>query len=156
MKTSVPKFYVKRPGQCFRIRVGDRGFAMAQYVLWTKNGPLFRLNDNINNSTADFAKLIGVASKYIIIGGILGALKKGWWTYAGRLPVSPFEHPKFRFSFGIKPGVYHDWKIWDGTDMKFIGELPVDLQNLEFLCGWSPQALEKRLLTGKNRFDEVL
>jgi hypothetical protein len=150
------RFESKRPGQCFRIRVGDKGFAFAQYVLWTDDGPMFRLYDTVTNGEASIEQVVGTPSRFVIVGGIPGALKAGWWTFAGRLPVSSFTHPRFRFTFARKPGVHHDWKIWDGKSETFVGELAPELRTLEFRCGWSPQALEDRLLTGRCFADDLL
>jgi hypothetical protein len=82
--------------------------------------------------------------------------KIGRWRIIGTMPVARFQFPKFRYSIGSKPGEYHDWQIYDGKNMKLIGELPPELRSLEFLGGWSPQAIEKRIETGVNWFDKVL
>jgi hypothetical protein len=156
MPSRTPRFESKRPGQVFKMRVGDRGFAFAQYVLWTDDGPMFRLYDTLVNGHTSFEQIVGTPSRFIVVGGIPGALKAGWWTLAGRLPVSSFTHPRFRFTFAREPGVHHDWKIWDGKSEIFVGDLTPELRSLEFRCGWSPQALEKRLLTGRCFADDLL
>ena len=136
-------------GQCFRIKVGELGHAYAQYVYFDKEyGPLFSLYDKIYLEQINMKDIISTTHRFLFIGGIPGAIKKGWWVQIDQLPVPLFKYPKFRFTFSREPGVYVDWKIWDGKSLNFIGKLSANLRSLEFLCAWSPQALEKRLLTG--------
>jgi hypothetical protein len=57
---------------------------------------------------------------------------------------------------GTKPGVYHDWRIWDGTHRKAIGDLPAPLRSLELECVWGDEALEERIVAGTYRGDRML
>ena len=81
--------------------------------------------------------------------------KIGRWRNIGNMPVARFAFPKFRHTFGSKPGEYHDWKIYDGNNTELVGDLTPEMRSLEFLCVWSPQAMEKRIETGVNRFDKL-
>ena len=87
--------------------------------------------------------------------GFGDAFTKGGWRVIGHARVDPFPVPRFRASFGLKPGTYHDWKIYDGIVVRAIGDLLPEFRSLEFLCGWSPQAIELRIRTGENPYDRI-
>jgi hypothetical protein len=82
--------------------------------------------------------------------------KKKKWRVIGNTSSFELVFPLFRKSFGLKPGKYDDWKIYDGKRHLAINELKPGMEQLEFFCGWSPQAIEKRIQTGENRYDKIL
>jgi hypothetical protein len=77
------------------------------------------------------------------------------WRRAGRLPLPPFDFPRFRSYCGSGPGTFENWWLWDGKDRKFIGVLPPQLRSLEVEVVWGDEALEERIATGVNPFAEV-
>jgi hypothetical protein len=85
--------------------------------------------------------------------GLRATVRNGRWTRIGSSKVENFTFPKFRQTMGTKPGTYHDWRIWDGKDTIFIGDLPEELRALQLESVWSDQALERRIVAGTYRGD---
>ena len=137
-------------GDCYVIPLTDGRHAYGQYIYWDERyGPLSRVFGCITEKPLSLQELptdgLLFAPVFIGFGTVF---KDGTWRIIGSLPVPQFEFPQFRFSFGLRAGQYHDWKIYDGEDLKPIGSLPPPYRSLEFLCGWSPQAIEERIRTG--------
>ena len=81
-------------------------------------------------------------------------IRRKYWSMIGNFEVEAFAFPKFRCSqditHGYKPGIYHDWLIWDGENYSFIGALPPELRELEYLVFWPVEMLQDRIVTGEN------
>ena len=56
---------------------------------------------------------------------------------------------------GNETGTYHDWRIWDGTTTRTIGDLPIELRSLEIQCVWGDEALEERIASGTYRGQQM-
>jgi hypothetical protein len=56
---------------------------------------------------------------------------------------------------GTKPGVYHDWRIWDGTNTVWIGDLPENLRKLQLKGISGYETLEERIVAGTYRGDRM-
>jgi hypothetical protein len=136
-------------GDCYLIPLPDGRNAYGQYIFWDERyGPLSRIFAAI---TSEPMPLEDVPTDKLMFSPVyigFGSVFKDHRWRVGSLPIPKFEFPKFRFSFGLQPGEYHDWKIYDGKDIKPVGNLPPQYRALEFLCGWSPQAIEQRIMTG--------
>jgi hypothetical protein len=76
--------------------------------------------------------------------------------HIGNFPVGEFEFPKFRFTMRTKPGVYHDWRIWDGSEAVKVGDLPEQYRSLELKTVWGDQGLEEQIVAGTCRGDRML
>jgi hypothetical protein len=83
--------------------------------------------------------------------GLRASVRTGRWTFIGRLPVQDFTFPRFRSTYGTKPGTYDDW-IWDGAHREFVGRLPPELRPLEIKLVWGDELLEDRIASGENPF----
>ena len=147
MPKKQPKFYKKKVGACFLIPLNDGRYAYCQYVHWHEQmGPLFKIFDLITTTPVEIESLDGKKALFPpVFIGLGSAIKSGRWKQFGLLGIEDFSFPKFRQTFGTKPGEYHDWKLWDGKNYEAVGDLPEAARNLEILCGWSPQLLEKRI-----------
>jgi len=55
-----------------------------------------------------------------------------------------------------KPGVYHDWRIWDGSEAVKVGDLPEQYRSLELKTVWGDQGLEEQIVAGTCRGDRML
>src|SRR5690242_13149278 len=113
-------------GDFFRIPLPDGRSAFAQYILRDGFGGLTRIFDWVSAEPVALEKL---SPKRLLFPpvyvGLLAALKEGRWQIVGNCPIEEdFKFPRFRFSFGAKPGIYHDWKIYDGKNWTVIGDLP--------------------------------
>jgi hypothetical protein len=88
--------------------------------------------------------------------GLLPAIRSKRWKIIGNSPVENFQVPQFRMTFGVSPGVHHDWKIWNGTQNIHIGDLLLQYQNLELLLVWGAEGLEDRIMSGSYWGDKLL
>jgi len=159
-RTPTPKI-----GDYFEILLPDGRRAYGQYVFWdgppnrpaSGLGSLVQIYDVVSHKELSLDDLRSASLLFPpVFTGLKAAIKSGAWRIVGHLPVEGFIFPKFRSTFGTKPGVYHDWKIWDGEKETFIGDLPAKYRSLEAKVGWGYQLLEDRIATGINRYDHLL
>jgi hypothetical protein len=155
MKSPAPKCL--NVGDCFEIPLSNGRYAYGRYLYWDDNyGPLCEIFSRISDVPIEVSKLDSsrrlFPPVYIGFGSVLS---EGKWRVIGSLPIANFEFPHFRKSFGTKPGRYDDWIIYDGTKKTVVGFLEPEMADLEFLCGWSPKLLTKRIETGENRYDLI-
>ncbi len=145
-------------GQCYVVPLADNRKAYGQYVYWDNDyGPLSRV---FAFAGPKVSKVEDLPTRELLFPPIFigfgSVFKAGRWQIIGSLPVVNFSFPKFRFTFGRRLGRHRDWKIYDGARLILIGDLPPEYRSLEFLCAWSPQLVEQRIATGKNRYDNLL
>ena len=88
--------------------------------------------------------------------GLYAAVRSGRWKSIGTLAPPPEPFPRFRWTFGTKPGKYTDWRIWDGQRDVLVGELPPADRALELRLVWGAEGLEERLAGARHRGDEML
>ena len=81
--------------------------------------------------------------------GLPASLRSGRWRIIGSRPVEHFKFPLFRSTNGDKPGVWHDWRIWDGQNTTYVGSLPARYRHLEIKLVWGDEALEDRIMGGE-------
>ena len=152
-------------GDCFEILLPDGRRAYGRYVFWdgppnrpaSGLGSLVQIYDVITYEEVSLGRLRSADFLFPpVFTGLKAAIRSGIWRIVGHLPVEGFIFPQFRSTFGTKPGVYHDWKIWDGEKEIFIGDLPPELRSLEAKAVWGCQLLEDRIATGINRYDHLL
>ena len=145
-------------GDCFRIPLPDGRWAYCQYVQQSDElGYLVRVFDRITteplNSTAEIDGA-GLLFSPVFVG-LRASVRSGRWERIGIMPVNSFVFPKFRVTMGTKPGVYHDWRIWDGKNTVSIGDLPEQMRSLELKSVWGDEALEERIVAGTYRGDRM-
>ena len=135
----------KKPqiGDCFLIPLSDGRFAYGQFVFWDHgNGPLSRIFAWVTETPLPLTKVLTEKLMFPpVFIGFGSVFRDGRWRILGSLPVTEFVFPRFRSSFATRPGKYHDWKIYDGENMIAVDDLSPPNRSLEFLCGWSPQAI---------------
>jgi hypothetical protein len=69
--------------------------------------------------------------------------------------VDGFVFPTFRVTMGTKPGIYHDWRIWDGKKTVNIGSLPEHMHSLELKQVWGDEGLVERIIAETYRGDQM-
>ncbi len=138
-------------GDCFVIPLKNGKKAYGPYVCMDDKGPLVQVFEITTEEEVSIESLRSTVKLFPpVYVGVGHAVGTGRWRVIGSLPVQNFVHPKFRHCPGaVAPGIYHNWYIWDGTTMKYIGGLPEEYRSLETLSGWSAEALEHRILTGR-------
>jgi len=143
---------------CFEIPLVDGRYAYGRYLYWDENyGPLCEIFSMISNESIPVSQLD--TSKRLfppVYIGFGSFFKERKWRVIGSLPITGFQFPQFRKSFATTSGKYDDWMIYDGKKKTAIGCLKPGMEQLEFLCGWSPQLIVKRIQTGENRFDSIV
>jgi hypothetical protein len=146
-----------RVGDCFAIPLKDGGYAFCQYIAWNAEmGFLVRVFDVRSRTILTADQLRGKPPMFPpVFVGLRATLRSGRWKAIGNFGVEPFEFPRFRQTLATSGGVYHDWRIWDGSATRFVGELPPEDRNLELLCTWGDEALEERILTREARGDKL-
>ena len=144
-------------GDCFMIPLPDRRKAFGQYVCWNdKYGYLVQIFDVFSSEQIPLENLRSAGRLFPpVFVGLKASIRSGRWRLIGRLPVEGFRFPKFRSTNGTKPGVYHDWRIWDGEKEVFVGDLPPEYRSLEVESVWGDELLEQRIATGVNHHDQL-
>ena len=155
-------------GDIFAIQLNNGKFAYGQYIYYdnyrpmgiseyTGHGCMVRIFDLMADEIVDVSEVMDKKEMSPpVFTGLTGAISKKRWKKIGHSLIKDFQYPKFRRTFGIKPGKYDDWKIWDGIEMKFIGELPQEYRTLEILCVWGYENLEQRIETGKSGHEGLI
>jgi hypothetical protein len=141
-------------GDCFAIPLPDGSFAYCQYVYrHPEFGYLVRVFDKITPERLDTpVGLEGIGPLFApVFVGLPASVRSGRWKRIGNMAVRDFVFPNFRITMGTKPGTYHDWRIWDGTTTRMVGELPIPLRSLELQGVWGDEALEERISSGAYR-----
>lgn len=145
-------------GDCFRIPLADGRFAYCQYVYQHREfGYLVRVFDKITSEPFNTAETLQTAIPLVppVFVGLRASVRSGRWKNIGNIAVRDFAFAKFRITMGTKPGTYHDWRIWDGTTTRTIGDLPIELRSLEIQCVWGDEALEERIASGTYRGQQM-
>jgi hypothetical protein len=155
MSTQRPKIEI---GDCFVIPLPDGRFGYCQHVYHHQEfGYLVRVFDKITseplNTTAELVTA-GLLFPPVFVG-LRASVRSGRWKRIGSMVVKDFAFPKFRITMGTKPGTYQDWRIWDGTTTRTIGELPISLRSLELQSVWGDEALEERISSGTYRGQQM-
>ena len=152
----------KRPiievGDVYRIHLPNDKWTYAQFLQHNDQlGYLIRVLDRITDAPVDSAATLSGAESLFppVFVGLAATLRSGRWKKIGNLEVKQFVFPKFRNTIGTKPGVYHDWHIWDGKESRRIGDLPLDLRSLELEMVWGDEGLEERIVAGTYRGDKM-
>jgi hypothetical protein len=145
-------------GDIYEIRLPDKRWAYAQYLQHNDQlGYLIRVLDCVlDEPVANAAELTGAGDLFPpVFVGLLATVRSGRWKLIGNLAVENFSFPRFRNTIGTKPGVYHDWHIWDGVKSVRIGDLPAELRALELEQVWGDEGLEERIVAGTYRGDRM-
>lgn len=157
-----PKILAKI-GDVLSISLPDGRFAYAQYLYFhPEYGTLIRVFDLITEVVASSEDLAAVRDMFPpVFVGMNVSIRKKMWRVIGSLPVASFRFPTFRVSTksllnSPQPGPYDDWLLWDGSEYRKVGILRPENRSLEFLCCWAGDLLEKRIVTGRNFFDEAV
>lgn len=145
-------------GDCFRIPLPDGRWAYCQYVHHSSElGYLVRVFDHIGGDPLNSPEeLVGAGLLFPpVFVGLRASVRSGRWVKIGAMPVHGFVFPKFRQTFGTKPGTYHNWFIWDGSNTVEIGRLPKRMRSLELKQVWGDKGLEERIVAGTYRGDRM-
>ena len=153
-------------GDCFEIPLVDGRYAYGQYIFLddrqpTGLGTLVQIFDVLSDRPLEHAELRRlVEHKRLMFPpvfiGLIPAIRTGRWKIIMHSSPSKFTFPKFRSTLGTKPGIYHDWKIWDGKETVFVGKLPPEYRSLELKMVWGAEGLEDRIIEGKYRGNDML
>lgn len=149
-------------GDCFVIPLSDGRKAYGQYILWDDNpatgmGCLVQIFDLIGEAELPVEALRSAGLMFPpVYVGLFASIRSGRWRIIGQLPVQGFALPKFRATFGTKPGIYQDWIIWNGQTSVLVGDLPAEYRSLELRLVWGDELLEDRIVTGTNPFEKIL
>jgi hypothetical protein len=84
------------------------------------------------------------------------SVRMGYFKKIGHVPVTDFQFPLFRTTNGTKPGVYHDWGLWDRGRDTFLGDLPAKYRGLEIRCIWGADLVADRIVSGHTIDYEIL
>jgi hypothetical protein len=140
----------------FLYRTGK--WAYCQYVQHNQElGYLVRVFDLITSEPLSSAEKLEGANLLFppVFVGLRASVRTGRWKQIGKFPVKGFEFPTFRQTMGTKPGIYHDWHIWDGKRTVKIGNLPKHMRSLELELVWGDEALENRIVDGTHTGDHM-
>jgi len=145
-------------GDCFAIPLTNGRYAYGRIVFYDGRhdglGYLIEIYDLISDHIVDIQQLENAKQLFPpIFVGIIYPIKIKRWIVIGNLPVRNFKFPLFRDTLGIKPGIYSDWEIWDGSKRIRVGRLPKQYKSLELLYGWSYDLVEERIETGHHPFE---
>ncbi len=154
-------------GDVFCVPLSDGRYAYAHYIYYDDqkgdavkpagHGPLIRIFNQVSDEVLPLEKVVSREELFPpVFGGLHAAVKSGAWKKIDHLPVTNFIYPTFRITSGTGPGTYHDWRLWDGHKIIFLGDLPEEDQKLELLMGWTAGMIETRITTGKNPFNQEL
>jgi len=146
-------------GDCFRIPLPDGRWAYCQYLQQNNQlGYLIEVFDYITQEPLNSVEQLENATALFppVFVGLRASVRSGRWQKIGVMPVIDFVFPKFRITMGTKPGVYHDWRIWDGNNTVSIGNLPEHMRSLELKQVWGDEGLEERIVVGTYRGDRML
>ncbi len=141
-----------RVGDCYLIHLPSGRKAYAQYVhRHPEYGPMVRVFDIVTDREVGLEELASAGELFPpVFVALERALRDGAWERIGSLPVTDFVFPKFRRALVNGPGVYHNWRIWDGEKDTYVGDLPPEYRGLEMLSIWGYEILAKRIDTGEN------
>lgn len=142
-------------GDCFCIPLPEKRYGYCQYLEFNEElGCLVKVFSKVTSKRlASVEELRDVGALFPpVFVGLRASVRTGRWTFIGGLPVKDFTFPKFRSTYGTKPGIYDDWWIWDGTQREFVGRLPPGLRPLEVKLVWGDELLEERIASGENPF----
>jgi len=105
---------------------------------------------DVLESAGDFFKPIFV--------GISGAVRSGLWKIIGFIPVKNFSYPGFLGAhWSGNPPVVYRWYFWDGEKYIELGQkLPDKYKKYEYIGGYAPQDVTKRIETGEESFVKKL
>ena len=142
-------------GDIFSIPLSNGGKAYAQYLHYSKMGPIIQVFDLISASDVATDKLL--LSKFMfppVITGLFAAIAGRSWKVIGNHPIKNFVHPKFISTlYNQKTGKAGIWFLWDGErEIKIGSVLPEEYKNLEFLIVWNPMNVVHRIETGEVPF----
>jgi hypothetical protein len=144
------------PGDCFSIPLPDGRFAFGQYLCFhERTGTLIQVFDVGSPDLVPLERLTNAGLLFPPVSvGLNPPIRMGRWRKIGNIPVGELQFPKFRYSFGRVKGVNHDWEIFDGEKYERVGDLPPEYRSLEMTGTYAYQAIEERILTGRNPFAE--
>ena len=145
-------------GDVYRIPLPDGTFTYCQYVYsHPRMGYLVRVFDLTTTEPLNSVEQLAGANDRFppVFVGLRATVRNGRWIRIGNLKVEDFAFPKFRQTMSTKPGTYHDWRIWDGKETVFIGDLPESLRGLQLQSVWADMALENRIIAGTYRGDRM-
>jgi hypothetical protein len=141
-------------GDCLEIPLPSGQVAYCQCIgLNEQLGYMVRVFDKIGGDRLASATALQDAKE--LFPPVFVAIRPRRWRRIGRLPVVPFDFPRFRHFYGSGPGTYQNWRIWDGRERTFLGALPPELRQLEVEVVWTDIALENRIATGVSGFEHV-
>jgi Immunity protein 26 len=146
-------------GDVFRVPLPNGRWAYCQYVQQSDElGYLVRVFDRITKEPLSSTNELEDAGPLFpaVFVGLRASVRSGRWQKIGTMPMDGFEFPKFRITMGTKPGIYHDWRIWDGKNTVSVGNLPEHMRSLELKQVWGDEGLEERIVAGSYRGDRML
>ncbi len=149
-----------KPGDVLRVPLPDGQFGYLHYVMFDddfyKAGSLVVALDRITTEPLDSAEpLSGIDWLFgPVYVGIWAGQKMEGWKLIGRLPVTPFEMPSFRYpADDLRPGKKTSWRIISPKGDFYVGERPQEYRNLEMFSGESIWSIAERIATGKSKKD---
>lgn len=153
---------IAKIGDVFAISLTEGRVAYAHYVYrHPEIGALVAVKSIIDDGRSSVETVISAANAFPpIFVGLNFPIRQRLWRRIGTGPVGEFTFPRFRKSItaaigGYAPGVYGDWRLWDGLSYEIIGFLPAEFLSLECEAVWPSDLVEKRIATGENMFDLV-
>jgi hypothetical protein len=134
-------------GDIFAFELPSGRVAYAHFVaLHPEFGTLVHIHQSEQSEMRPIEDIVSIPSPFApVFVGLYPAVRSGRWKRIGAQPVPPAPFPRFRWTFGTKPGRYTDWRIWDGKHDVFVGELLVADRALELRTVWGAETLEHRI-----------
>lgn len=152
-----------RVGDVFEIRLSGGRKAFGQYVFRDSTmGPLIQVYDLIVEGEVQpdevLARLKEAKPLFRpVITGLYAAVRTGFWTVIGRLPIGEFIYPNFISVYYENDRPLSFWFLWNGERWIKLGyELPEEYKHLEFLVVWDPHDVVVRIETGKNPYERLI
>lgn len=147
---------MKRPkirvGDVFEIPLSDGRRAYGRYYHRDpKQGPIIEVFNVMADNKVDVSSLRGAKRLFPpLIAGLFVAIREGIWKVVGHLPIENFRYPGFISAhYGGEPLRAQEWFFWDGFNYIKLGErLPKEYQGYEYLAGWAPADVVRRIETG--------
>lgn len=145
-------------GDLFEIPLSKNRKAFGHYAFADKKqGPLIQEYDLIIPELIflDLGEILKTSLRFPpIITGVSAAVRNGMWKIFAYSPIKDFEYPPFvRTLWDGMTGKAGMWFLWDGVREKKLGwKLPNKYKHLEYLMGWSPFDVVRRIETGEYPF----
>ncbi len=141
-------------GDVYRVELGPGFYGYAHHVATDTacryaQGDLVSVFNFQGDAEADLHRLPQAGYKFgPVYMSLADGERSGKWVHVGSIPVSDFRYPLFRHLFLPQKGLNARWHLWDGCQLKPVGNLSPSMRHLEILIVNPPSGNEERMRSG--------